>query len=353
MVDFGGWDMPLHYGSQVEEHHQVRRECGVFDVSHMCVVDVSGEQAQAYLQRLLANRRRKVLIVDDSTSFRLFIRTIVEKQRIVVLEARNGQEALTLMQAHPDIALVITDYEMPDMDGVQLTATLRGQHYASDLAIMGFSGSEDAFLGVRFLKAGADDLVRKPFMVEEFVSRINSRLDHIEDIRTIRDQAHRDYLTRLYNRRYLFEAGNTLYNSAMRGHIALAVGMVDIDHFKRINDTYGHDVGDQAIVALARTLDHTFRSTDLVARMGGEEFCVLTVNAADPAALFERLRQAIEAMEIPLPGGGVLKMTGSVGFSCQLGDCLEDLINQADKALYEAKSSGRNRVMQYESSAAK
>jgi diguanylate cyclase (GGDEF)-like protein len=228
---------------------------------------------------------------------------------------------------------------------VHLTAAVRAYHSSAKMGVIGISGSTDAYLGVRFLKAGADDIVRKPFLVEEFVGRVNTCLDHLDNIQLIQEQANRDYLTKLYNRRYLFEAGNTLFNSAKRGHIQLAVAMLDIDHFKRINDSHGHDVGDAAIAAVAKLLNKSYRGTDLVARMGGEEFCVLAVNTGSPAEVFERFRQEVEAMEIPLRGGDDLRMTISIGVTTRVDGSLDSMINDADKALYEAKQGGRNRVV--------
>jgi diguanylate cyclase (GGDEF)-like protein len=303
------------------------------------------ETLQHSVRRILRNMGRKVLVVDDSASFRSYLKVILETQRLQVVEAANGRECFEVLEHQQDVALIVTDYEMPDMDGVHLTAAVRAYHSSAKMGVIGISGSTDAYLGVRFLKAGADDIVRKPFLVEEFVGRVNTCLDHLDNIQLIQEQANRDYLTKLYNRRYLFEAGNTLFNSAKRGHIQLAVAMLDIDHFKRINDSHGHDVGDAAIAAVAKLLNKSYRGTDLVARMGGEEFCVLAVNTGSPAEVFERFRQEVEAMEIPLRGGDDLRMTISIGVTTRVDGSLDSMINDADKALYEAKQGGRNRVV--------
>jgi diguanylate cyclase (GGDEF)-like protein len=302
------------------------------------------EALQRGVQRILRNMARKVLVVDDSASFRSYLQVILQTQRLQVLEAADGRACFEILEADKDISLVITDYEMPDMDGVHLTAAVRSHHSSTKMGVIGITGSAETDLGVRFLKAGADDIVRKPFLVEEFVARVNSCLDHLDNIQTIQDQANRDYLTKLYNRRYLFEAGNPLFNSARRGHIQLTVGVLDIDYFKRINDTYGHDAGDAAIVAVARALAQSFRGTDLVARLGGEEFCVLAVNAGPPGEVFERFRKLVEAMVIPHAKGS-LQLTISIGVTSQVDGSLDGMINAADKALYEAKQGGRNRVV--------
>lgn len=308
------------------------------------------ETVQRDVRRVLRNRERKALVVDDSVSYRAYLKTILATQRLQVIEAGDGRKALDCIEQDHDISLVVTDYEMPDMDGVHLTAALRNSFSSSELAVVGLSGSDDSFLGVRFLKAGANDLVRKPFLLEEFVGRINTCLDHLDDIQTIRDQANRDYLTRLYNRRYLFDTGCILHMSALRGQIRLLVAMLDVDHFKRINDAHGHDIGDLALVELAKLLVGGTRGTDIAARFGGEEFCIVAVNVEEPRAYLERLREKVAAQEIQLPEG-VLRLTASIGATVMLANSLEAMINAADKALYLAKESGRNRVVMAEGDA--
>jgi diguanylate cyclase (GGDEF)-like protein len=302
------------------------------------------ETVQRDVRRVLRNAGRKALVVDDSASYRAYLKAILTTQRLRVLEAANGREALALLEKEPDISLVVTDYEMPEMDGVHLAASIRNKHSSSNLAVVGLSGADDTFLGVRFLKAGANDLVRKPFLLEEFVGRINTCLDHLDDIQTIRDQANRDYLTRLYNRRYLFDVGGLLHKSALRGQIRLLAVILDVDHFKRINDTHGHEVGDRALSALATLLREHTHGTDIAARLGGEEFCILAVNVDNAAAYLERLRAHIAALEVPL-AEGVLKFTASLGATTDADASLDAMISSADRALYQAKQAGRDRVV--------
>ncbi len=303
------------------------------------------ETVQRDVRRILRNRSRKVLLVDAGAAFRGSLRKLMDTQRLQVLEAADGPSALETLERNPEAALVVTDYDLPGMDGIALTAALRARFPAAIMSIIGMSGTDDTFLGVRFLKAGASDIVRKPFLVEEFLGRINNCLDQMDSIRMIQEQANRDYLTRLYNRRYLFEAGSLLFNSARRGHIRLTAAIIDIDHFKRVNDSFGHNKGDQAIIAVASLLAGEFRGTDIVARVGGEEFCVLATNADAPEELFERLRRRIAALDIALGEDETIRLTVSIGVCGAAADSLEGLINAADRALYEAKQKGRNRVV--------
>jgi diguanylate cyclase (GGDEF)-like protein len=299
------------------------------------------------VRNLWRNSQRHVLLVDDSQVFCEYLMPILRQQTLRVSVATTAAQARDIMANHHDIALLVIDHEMPGMTGVDFCAELRATSPLGELGIVGMTGSADPFVPVRFLKAGADDILRKPFLSEEFTSRINACLDHLDTVRRMHDQAHRDFLTELYNRRHLFAAGIGLHANAMRKNLTLSVAMIDVDYFKRVNDRYGHDAGDQVLVALASILTASFRTGDLIARMGGEEFCVLTVNAADPRALMERLRDRVENALVQIGGDDAppLRFTVSVGYTTTLGKDLAAMINEADQALYQAKQTGRNRVV--------
>jgi diguanylate cyclase (GGDEF)-like protein len=294
----------------------------------------------------LRNMLCKVLIVESNPTYRNYLKNILLTQCLQVIEADSAASALSEIETRGDIAVVVTAYEMPERDGVDLCMKLRANFPSSKLAIIGITGTSNDFTGVRFFKAGADDIIHKPFLVEEFVSRVNARLDYLDSLRTIQEQANRDYLTKLYNRRYLFEAGNALYSNAKRGNIQLSIAMIDIDFFKKINDTYGHDIGDKAIVAVAQAISKHFRATDIVARMGGEEFCIIAVNNNATFDTMNRLRLFIEAMTVPLEDKTTISFTVSIGVTTTLGNSLDEMINHSDEALYKAKHSGRNQVVE-------
>ena len=297
----------------------------------------------------LRNMQCKVLIVESNPSYRNYLKNILLTQCLQVIKADSATSALSEIETRGDIAVVVTAYEMPERDGVDLCMKLRANFPSSKLAIIGITGitgTSNDFTGVRFFKAGADDIIHKPFLVEEFVSRVNARLDYLDSLRTIQEQANRDYLTKLYNRRYLFEAGNALYSNAKRGNIQLSIAMIDIDFFKKINDTYGHDIGDKAIVAVAQAVTKHFRATDIVARMGGEEFCIIAVNNNAALETMNRLRLFIEAMTVPLEDKTTINFTVSIGVTSTLGNSLDEMINLSDEALYKAKHSGRNQVVE-------
>lgn len=159
----------------------------------------------------------------------------------------------------------------------------------------------------------------------------------------------KDFLTGLYNRRYFFEVGKKLYHNALRGNIRITIAMIDIDFFKKINDTYGHDVGDFVLKEIGLILGSHFRKSDIVSRFGGEEFCILTVNMhqAYTFQVFDRLRRKIEQTTIS-SGQHEIRLTVSIGMCDEFLGSLEDMVTQADAMLYKAKNTGRNRVVLFE-----
>ena len=293
----------------------------------------------------LRNMQCKVIIIEQNPAYRAYLKKILLTQKLEVIEVESAEIALHTIDRINDISVAITAYELPGMDGIELCMKMRTNFPSTKLAILGITNSSNDFSGVRFFKAGADDIIHKPFLVEELVSRVNTRLDYLDSLRIIQEQANRDYLTKLYNRRYLFEMGNALFSNAKRSNIKIMIAMLDIDFFKRINDTYGHDVGDMAIVAVAKAISKGFRTSDIVARMGGEEFCIIAINNAAPVETMERIRQYIEAMPIPLNENESINLTISIGVTTTLFDTMDQMINHADQALYTAKQSGRNQVV--------
>lgn len=301
---------------------------------------------ESVVRRLLNNRSTKSLVVDDSMVYRESMAQLLRNQLLTVFSAVNGVEALRVIDEHPDIKIVITDYTMPKMDGLELVMQLR-KHYKKDtMAIIIGSGLGGASIIPQFLKAGANDYLLKPYSTEEFVCRINANLENLQMIQTLKDHAQTDPLTGLYNRRYLFEAGATLHATALRSNFALYAVLLDIDHFKRVNDTYGHEAGDQIIKAIADTLrNHFRRKTDIVARFGGEEFCVISLleHKENLAVFLDELRLAIQAISLSY-GHHKITITASIGAAELKTGVFQEMIKVADDMLYQAKNSGRNRV---------
>jgi len=298
------------------------------------------------VNRILKNSSIKVLIVDDSTVYRDTMSGVLSNQLYNVFIAKGGKEALTIFEKNPDIKIVITDYNMPDMDGLQLLIELRKKYKKDKLAIIvtsGYGGSNEI---PKFLKAGANDYINKPFSTEEFICRVNFNIELLEMIEILRDYANKDPMTGLFNRRYFVEAGLVIHATAKRNNVNIATLMFDIDKFKSINDTFGHDAGDKAIKTLAQILSSSFkRKTDIVARFGGEEFCILTSYEDERNLLgfAEEIRQKIEQTTIDY-AHHTIKFTSSIGICKTCFDTLEQMIRLADERLYEAKNTGRNKI---------
>ncbi len=304
--------------------------------------------AQA-LHKITTNYDKTILVVDDTKSYRNTVRVSLEQEHFNVLEASNGEEALSILKDNLSINLVITDNEMPVMDGLDLTYNLRNIYNKDELSIIVISTIEDKESISKFLKLGANDYLNKPFSHEEIMIRVNANLDLLELFNNMRDLANKDFLSGMYNRRYFFDSAEAIYAKNKRKKQALCVAMIDIDDFKKINDTYGHDVGDKAIKVVADILKGICRSSDLIARFGGEEFCILLeeVTAADTEKLFEKIRKAFEDNVIKTDDTE-LSYTVSIGISYGFSDSLDAMIKESDEALYKAKTTGKNRVCYYD-----
>lgn len=303
------------------------------------------------INRIYKNQSIKVLVVDDSRVTRTLLKSTLAVQKFTVLEASNGEDALEVLKQHPDIKLVITDYSMPGMDGFQLVSTIRKKYSSDRMAIIGISAHGSGILSARFLKKGANDFVNKPFAKEELYCRVNQNIEMLEYIEAIQDASNKDYLTGLYNRRYFFDLGRKIFENAKRGNLEITIAMIDIDHFKRINDTYGHDAGDTALKWIAHMIGKNIRKADLLARFGGEEFCVLAANMKKEKtfSFFDDLRKRIEENKINIgtenTTAAEISLTISIGVTTRIDRSLETTINHADELLYRAKQEGRNRVI--------
>lgn len=299
----------------------------------------------ALVERLEHNRAVTALVVDDSASMRSRTVALLELHRFHVLQASNGAQGLALIAAHPEIRLVLTDFDMPEMDGIEMVRRIRQRRPREELAIIGLSGSKlpsnKGSVSARFLKTGANDFLAKPYEREELDCRIQQNLAALESYARLRDLATRDYLTGLFNRRHFFAAAEAMIGDGKHPVAA----MLDIDYFKKVNDSHGHDAGDAVLKAVARALAGQVRGDDLLARFGGEEFCILVADMKPDlaGAFFERLRAAIAALQIDIADSHI-RVTTSIGVAQGPAASLTCLLAEADQALYRAKTGGRDRV---------
>ncbi|MDD3477067.1 MAG: diguanylate cyclase [Sulfurimonas sp.] len=298
------------------------------------------------ISRLKKNQNHKVLVVEDSMIFRKQMQGMLENMFFKVITVAHGEEALGILESVSDISLVLTDYHMPVMDGLELTIEIRKKYTKNDLAIISMSNDLDDDTTALFLKNGANDYIKKPFSKEEFSCRINNSIEALENIQAITNHANRDFLTGLYNRRYFFEHMQPYFEAATADGERFAIGIINIDHFKKVNDTFGHKVGDKVINTLADILRTYVDEDDMLARFGGEEFCIVLKDRTPDEALshFEGLREKVQDTTISLDDEQKIQITISLGVILNPEDTLNESISQADMLLYNAKQNGRNRI---------
>lgn len=295
------------------------------------------------ISRIYKNCSIKVLAVDDSKVSRFIIARELALQKFQVHHANNGLEALAELNEHPDIKLVLVDNQMPSMDGYTFTAEARKSHSKDALIIIGVSGSTDPRIAVKFLKAGANDFIAKPFNYEMLLCRITQNLDMLDSVTYAKNLSYTDFLSGLYNRRYFFEQGNKLLQ-ANTGDSPFTVMIMDIDFFKKINDKYGHDIGDEVIKNFAAQLKEHF-AEDLIARIGGEEFTVISLSP-EYSLNFDSINVFREKVsnQIISVKSHKFSYTCSIGVTSLVGANLDEMLALADKHLYQAKHNGRNQI---------
>ncbi|NMP30716.1 diguanylate cyclase [Thalassotalea sp. M1531] len=305
-------------------------------------------QAFLYLKRILhwqlTNRDNGILVVDDSLAARNHVVELLKRRNFTVYSASDGEKALAVLAEHKNIKMVITDMEMPNMDGIALTNEIRKNYSRDQLAVIGISGAANGIHSARFIKNGADDFLRKPFCPEEFYCRITQNIENLNNIAQIQRAANTDYLTDLPNRRAFIQYAQKKIPEYISNKTHYCLAMLDIDFFKKINDTYGHEAGDNVLKVIALYMRRHL-SGAMLARLGGEEFAILTTGV-DEDQLYTRLddlRREISVSQIPYEDQQI-SMTVSFGVIFNSELALAAQMNEADQALYHAKENGRNQI---------
>ena len=298
------------------------------------------------IDRLKNNKQYKVMVVEDVMQTRNDVKKILQNLQFQVFTAAHGEEAMNYFADNPDIKLVVSDYGMPVKDGLEVLKELREQKDKNELGVIMMTSANENVSGAVFLKNGANDFIAKPFLKEELICRVNNTIENMENINKIANFANKDFLTGLFNRRYFYDDMQGYLASLEENPMPYAVAVIDVDGLKNINDKYGQDSGDKILKLLAKKLIDDTKSSDIAARFGGGEFCVLLKNVSqeDAVKFFVGLRAAIAANPVNIKNESV-KISVSIGVTFGKSDYnVDEILELADEALYKAKQNGRNRV---------
>ena len=297
-----------------------------------------------------------ILVIDDSKVIRSQLIDILRDAGMFdsYYEAGDGIEGLKILSSNP-IDFVLCDLMMPRMDGFQFLAAVKKHEEFQHIPVVILSEREESGSKVKGLRGGARDYITKPFDSGELIARIMVQMN----IKALQDDMRRtnellrelsitDHLTHLYNRRYMMEELEIEFHRSLRKDGDLSLVLIDVDHFKLVNDTYGHQNGDMVLAAVAETLQSELRRYDLAARYGGEEFAMVLPDTSlrHGREVAERLRSAVHAITFPPPMEN-LAVTISQGIAALPSpriNSVDTFIKTADEALFRAKKHGRNRV---------
>ncbi|MEQ8331898.1 diguanylate cyclase [Nisaea sp.] len=294
-----------------------------------------------------------ILVVDDAPE-NVMLLSLILKDLGTVSAALSGREAIDkALESPPD--LILLDIQMPDLDGYEVIRALKDDPRTENVPVIFVTGLSDAGDEEKGLKLGAIDYITKPYKPAVVTARVRNHLrlrEYAMRLELLNGELERlattDALTSAFNRRYFMSRLEDEFKRVRRYKHPSSLLMIDVDHFKRINDGYGHDVGDVVLVQLVKVLENALRDLDTVARIGGEEFAILLPETGTKEALVsaDRLLNAVRAIRVPV-AGKELSFTISIGCTQLDADCetIEDLLKVVDIALYEAKDSGRDKVV--------
>lgn len=288
-------------------------------------------------------RNFRIMIIDDDVDLAQYYSRVLQGAGMVT-EVLNNPECVLEQMAHFRPELILMDVYMPDCDGVELSKVIRQDTSYLDVPIVFLSSENNLQKQIAAVKVGADDFLNKPISPELLISSLTTRAERYRALRTL---VMRDGLTGLYNHSAIKEDLIAKMSTASRSVTAVSVAMIDLDNFKMVNDTYGHQVGDQVLRTLSHLLKQRLRKSDVVGRYGGEEFIVIFPNTTADIAktVLDKVRVAFHQIHHLSEQGEFC-----VGFSAGIADSRQttspdDLLSIADAALYRAKHSGKNQIV--------
>ncbi|MCC6676470.1 MAG: diguanylate cyclase [Phycisphaerales bacterium] len=288
-----------------------------------------------------------VLVVDDSLDVQRLLRARLRSEDLDLICADNGADGVALARARLP-AIILLDLDMPDVDGFEVLRALKDDQRTLEIPVIVLSGLQNAQDKVTAFDLGAVDYITKPFDLMELRCRVRAalRLHHL--VQMLAQRAQIDGLTGLWNRAYFDSRWKEEFSRAVRYDRPVSLSLLDIDHFKSVNDTYGHPAGDAVLQAFCKVLLRESRHTDIACRYGGEEFALIMPDTApaDAAGVCDRIRAAVAALVWSRhPDRAVTVSAGVAGGVPVDGFTPVQWIEAADEQLYSAKHGGRNRVM--------
>jgi diguanylate cyclase (GGDEF)-like protein len=293
---------------------------------------------------------QKILIVDDDAAIREAMHEFIELAGFSVFTASSGKDALELLKTN-NISVVITDIMMPGIDGLELTGLIK-KNYDTDVIIM--TGYSDKYSYEKAISKGASDIIFKPMHFKELLLRLKRvfkerqlRKDRTKMLKKLEELAITDELTQLYNSRLFYKQLDLEIYRSKRYEHPLSLLFLDVDHFKKYNDAYGHVQGDKVLIRLGQIIKSCLRTMDSAYRYGGEEFTVILPETEGKEALIvaARIKASMEAEKLTPEPGKIVNITISIGVTEYCPDeRVSSFVQRADKAMYIAKQEGRNRV---------
>ncbi|MBN1454428.1 MAG: diguanylate cyclase [Anaerolineales bacterium] len=300
-----------------------------------------------------------ILIVDDVEDNLEILGDLLAFDGYNILTAQSGEAALKQVQeSRPD--LILLDILMPGTDGFEVCTLLKADESTKDIPVVFVSSMTDIDSKVNGFKVGGIDYINKPFQHAEILVRVNTHITmlrlrkHLEDKNAELERlANTDYLTNLYNRRRFFQAAEEEFARSVSSGKPISITLIDLDFFKRVNDTHGHLVGDNVLIHVAQLIRSQCRVSDVAARYGGEEFVILhpSISRHDAYFIVERIRKGVEATPFFREGDEIdVTLSAGVVDTIVCRDCMriDDVLAKADLALYRAKDAGRNQVVVFE-----
>ncbi len=305
----------------------------------------------------MADQVGRVLVIDDNAVIKRLASMLLIKKGFAVEVAANGTDGIHLAHSF-DPHVILLDVMMPEIDGYEVCRSLKSDDRTKDIPIIMLTSKAEIVDKVKGLELGAADYVQKPFDHEELQARVATQVkmkilwDELQEKNKLLEElVKKDGLTELYNHRYFHDRMVEEFSRCKRYGLSVCCVLMDIDFFKKINDTYGHQAGDEILHKLGQIIQANIRDVDIAARYGGEEFALILPHTrlANAVKFSERLRENVEATDF-LFSGNSIKVTVSLGVACLPENDPKthtDLIRFADDALYAAKTAGRNRVEAY------